>query len=216
MSLRGTSQPRTGESQLRACRLGHDHQLGELRLEGPRPMRHCKTKAEVALTGCLMGCREPLATSLQWLLPGAGELSTCGVPCSPTCCLGHFKFLVFKGDVALSLKRRFGLKESRALGRYTWARGRSLQSLGLVSGRCGLGQARLLERVCGVPSVLCTPGRGWLTGDGQLPRAHLGSLSWADLRNRCGPRGAQPLLWPPGGKRVCAEGWATGPTVSLC
>lgn len=28
-------------SQLRACRLGYDHQLGELSFEGPRPVRHC-------------------------------------------------------------------------------------------------------------------------------------------------------------------------------
>lgn len=31
------------------CRLGHDHQLRELSLKGPRPVRHCKTQAQVNL-----------------------------------------------------------------------------------------------------------------------------------------------------------------------
>lgn len=28
------------------CRLGYDHQLGELSFEGPRPVRHCKTQVQ--------------------------------------------------------------------------------------------------------------------------------------------------------------------------
>lgn len=34
-------------SQLRACCLGYDHQLGELSFEGARPVRHCKTQAQL-------------------------------------------------------------------------------------------------------------------------------------------------------------------------
>lgn len=39
----------TGRSQLRVCRLGYDHQLRELSFEGPRPVRHCKTQAQLNL-----------------------------------------------------------------------------------------------------------------------------------------------------------------------
>lgn len=41
------SRPGRRGSQLRACCLGYDHKLGELRLEGPRPVRHCKTQAHL-------------------------------------------------------------------------------------------------------------------------------------------------------------------------
>lgn len=42
--MRKSHPQRDSWSQLTACRLGHDHQLGQLSLEGPGPVGHCKRR----------------------------------------------------------------------------------------------------------------------------------------------------------------------------
>ena len=58
---RRKSCPQRGfRSQLAACCLGHDHQLGQLSLEGPRPVEHCKGRDP----GSVLASASPLGPEL--------------------------------------------------------------------------------------------------------------------------------------------------------